>query len=546
MSRRFAALPPILCGSLAILFSSNTATGAPVRRIGYWNDVIASHRISGSNRVRVDSRKAAEAAFDGVDVEVEIDTSGEILRAHVDPRTNDSKADPAPALAAVRRWRFRPFEYDGAPVIAVGTVHIDYEGPGEWRRPGAPMPPIDYDNLSIILERSACYGPCPDYRVEIKGDGEVRFTTRAEPVNDVAAIHRAWNAPGVLVPGLHVSRIDRLALDGLISRFRDAHFFGLKDRYVAEVTDSPTFVLTFQTGGHRKQVVDYVGNMVAMPEAVTALEDEVDRVAGTARWVTGDKNSNADLASEGFDFSSPAAASLLLLAIPEAPEEMLLDLIARGVPLESELAGEGKPVGRMALEQSITFSRPALFEELARRGWLRRVPAADLSQAFARGGGGCNPVIAKGLVGAGADPAARGPAGETALIAALESYSCNLAEGRDAGPMASLLIGLGVPVNAADKNGETALYKAARLEIVKLLLAAGARVDIRNAKGLSPAFGNADDSIVLTLLEAGADPRGCSSGGLTLRQKARNDRMPGTLAWLDAHHIEQSAPSDCH
>jgi hypothetical protein len=278
--------------------------------------------------------------------------------------------------------------------------------------------------------------------------------------------------------------------------------------------------------------------MVGMPEVVTALEDEVDRVAGTRRWVKGDSTTNAALAFEGFVFSSDAAARLLLLAVREAPEDMLLDLIARGVPLDSRVPGDGKPVGQMVLDQSILFSRPAVFREMVRRGWVERTPRPALSRAFAESGGGCSPVIAQALVGAGVDPAARDEKGKTALINALESFSCNLEQGRDARPLASVLIRLGVPVNAADKEDETALYEASRLEIVKLLLAAGARADVRNKEGLSPAFGNADDSIVLTLLQAGADPRGRNGEKLTLRQAARKYNMPGTLAWLDAHHIE--------
>jgi hypothetical protein len=178
-----------------------------------------------------------------------------------------------------------------------------------------------------------------------------------------------------------------------------------------------------------------------------------------------------------------------------------------------------------------------VFRELARQGWLRRMPIPDLSRAFAESGGGCSPVIAQALVRAGVDPAARDSDEKTALMTALESYPCGLRAGVDVGRLASLLIRLGVPLDAVDKKGETALYKTEKLELVKLLLAAGVRADVRDKEGRSPAFSSWDDSVVLTLLEAGADPHGQNFEKDTLRQSARKHNMPGTLAWLDEHRI---------
>jgi len=42
------------------------------------------------------------------------------------------------------------------------------------------------------------------------------------------------------------------------------------------------------------------------------------------------------------------------------------------------------------------------------------------------------------------------------------------------------------------------------------------------------------------LLEAGADPTGKDFNGNSLRERA-SDRMPATLAWLDAHHNQNEA-----
>jgi alpha/beta superfamily hydrolase len=64
---------------------------------------------------------------------------------------------------------------------------------------------------------------------------------------------------------------------------------------------------SFSSGGRTWTVTDYVGRTEGMPAVVTALEDEVDRVAGTARWINGNQDSVAALLAGGFDFTSRRA-----------------------------------------------------------------------------------------------------------------------------------------------------------------------------------------------------------------------------------------------
>lgn len=532
--------------TVLILSCSISRVEAESRRIGFYRDVIEANRISGQTLVEVGSVERASE----VTVQVEIGPNGRVLKARVDHDDDVSIADAAPAVAAVREWRFRPFHFKGSAVTAVGSVTVAYKMPELWQDPNARLPPVDYDGLLITLERSACYGSCPDYRVQINGSGEVLFTTRGVPVDEVAGLHRSMSPGGVLIPGRHVSRIGRAQLDGLIERFRAAHFFGLKDEYRARITDNPSYVLTFKSGARSKRVVDYVGETVGMPTAVTMLENEVDRVAGTRRWITGDPETGAALAAEGFDFTSPAAANLLLNATRETPEEMVLDFLRRGVPLDAfvpsnfptepgqpeSASTKGTALGQLLLEQSIRLQRPLLFRELTRLGWLKRTPTPILARAFVERGGGCSPDIAQMLVEAGVDPATRDSEGKTALMVAIGPYSCGARE-VDRRPLVPALIHLGVPLNAVDKEGETALFKTENLALVQLLLAAGARADVRDKDGLSPAFSSWDDSVVLTLLEAGADPSGRNFEGKTLREVAIRRNMPGTLTWLNEHEI---------
>ena len=112
-------------------------------------------------------------------------------------------------------------------------------------------------------------------------------------------------------------------------------FFNLRSAYqVADTVDLPEFVLTVDTGQRHKSVVDYWGEKVGMPKIVTELEEAVDKAAGTDRWLRGSTGLTAWLDGQHFDFHSPEAAQLAA----RADEATVLDLIDRGVPLDSEVS----------------------------------------------------------------------------------------------------------------------------------------------------------------------------------------------------------------
>jgi hypothetical protein len=124
-------------------------------------------------------------------------------------------------------------------------------------------------NVEITLSRSACFGHCPAYTVSIRGDGSVTYEGGAY----------------VNVTGRQTARISQAEVQRLVARFDEIGFNNLRDEYRAGVTDVPTYIVSIERNGRRKQVVDYFGLDVGMPRAVRELQDEIDRVAGTDRWV---------------------------------------------------------------------------------------------------------------------------------------------------------------------------------------------------------------------------------------------------------------------
>jgi hypothetical protein len=125
------------------------------------------------------------------------------------------------------------------------------------------------ERFAVTLERGACFGACPEYRVSIDADGAVAFEGRRF-VRHVGAAE---------------AQIDVRDVARLLQAFEDADVFALRDESVAQVTDLPSYELTVVIDGRRKSIRDYGGLMIDMPPVVEELQNQVDRVAGTARWV---------------------------------------------------------------------------------------------------------------------------------------------------------------------------------------------------------------------------------------------------------------------
>lgn len=139
-------------------------------------------------------------------------------------------------------------------------------GPG----PDAPIDPT----FSATLERTACFGTCPIYRVTITADGKVAY----EGIRFVAA------------EGRREGQADPDKLAALIALVDSSRFMSLKAQYRAQVTDLPSQIVTITRNGRSHRVEDYAGRAVGMPEDVTRLEALIDEAAGDGAWV-GDRES---------------------------------------------------------------------------------------------------------------------------------------------------------------------------------------------------------------------------------------------------------------
>jgi hypothetical protein len=128
---------------------------------------------------------------------------------------------------------------------------------------------------SIVLERTACFGTCPAYRLRLTRRGAVAFRSR--------------NFGDTLRTG--VASIPESDVEQLFGFARMMAYGALPDT-IANVpaycghrwTDHPTVTTTIFVGAGFKRVVDYQGCWWA-PAALRRLEDLIDSTTHSSRWV---------------------------------------------------------------------------------------------------------------------------------------------------------------------------------------------------------------------------------------------------------------------
>jgi hypothetical protein len=399
-----------------------------------------------------------------------------------------------------------------------------------------PVPTGPGESAIMTLSRSGCYGSCPAYRVEVRGDGAVRFNGEGS----------------VLLAGEHTADIDPKVAGCLLEAFRKADFWSLNPRYVARAFDLPTYRLTLSIGGKSKTVIDFAGRVVGMPAEVTSLEDAVDSAAGTGRWITGEPGMIDLLAQEHFDFHSKAAALLALKGVHTASDDTLVELVDRGAALDVEIDSSqpnSPKAGTELLRGAILNGKTALFRKLVERGWLATLGLSNANKAFAEGSGGCQPAFVDAAVAAGLDVNAATPLavktatdedkfGMTALAGLATDYGCPDEVARVA--TAERLLAHGANPNLRNSEGKTSIFGVENIDLLNLLLSHGSDASVRDKKGSSAVFDTWTDAIVLRLLEAGASPEGVYFDGKTLREQAKERHMPNVERWLDHQNSSQS------
>ena len=194
------------------------------------------------------------------------------------------------------RWKFVPFEMDGKAVMAQIEETVQLVPPERLPTSHVAAPIFGPSSkVMITLARSGgCEGTCPGYKVSVGTDGIV-----FEGSYKVAAA------------GKHTEKIDLDEVRALVREFIVADFFSMDPQYITEVTDIGSSTLSIEIDGHAKQVANDWGELVGMPGIIRELEDEVDTITRSERWVNCKDGLVPALQGELFNFRSPEAQIML-------------------------------------------------------------------------------------------------------------------------------------------------------------------------------------------------------------------------------------------
>lgn len=233
-------------------------------RVDY--DVARAHELAPHRRSI--PLAGVRGGFNQIGLSLTVSAAGDVVKA--DPNTNEGTERFWPLIRAeILGWKFKPFLVDGKPATAQVEEYVDLTPPERLPIKHVKPPTLRPGSKIVIeLERGQCFGRCPAYEVTVTNSG-------------ATFVGEAY----VNAKGKHEASIDPEALRKLAQRFIDADFYSMDGEYVAGVTDNPTYTVSISIDGRKKKVVDYVGTWVGMPAVIRELEDAVDELAQTDRWI---------------------------------------------------------------------------------------------------------------------------------------------------------------------------------------------------------------------------------------------------------------------
>lgn len=179
------------------------------------------------------------------------------------------------------------------------------------------------DDFVITLQRTACFGTCPSYKVSVDSAGRVTYD----------------GSEFVRVKGRQDTRVPLSGVAALVATVDRIGFFELDDSYAAPVTDHPTVFVTVRSGGRTKRISDYVSG----PKDLKTLEQQIDEVAGTRRWIRIDVAALDDLVLKGPPPSREQLDELLLGAIQHDDLDVAKALLDLGASPEGA-ASRSRPL----------------------------------------------------------------------------------------------------------------------------------------------------------------------------------------------------------
>jgi len=158
-----------------------------------------------------------------------------------------------------------------ALIVLVAAACGGAPAPTSPADPATATPPSTASQVPVAtIERTACHGFCPVYKITIYRDGTVEY----EGTQHVKLVGSATG---------HVSADQLTALDQL---FTTHGYLALENTYTKQaITDMPSVKTSYAPPGQPIKSIEHDRGDRSAPESLTEIENGIDDIVHTEQWI---------------------------------------------------------------------------------------------------------------------------------------------------------------------------------------------------------------------------------------------------------------------
>lgn len=120
------------------------------------------------------------------------------------------------------------------------------------------------DSVYFSIERTACFGSCPTYKLTILQDGSATYEGRRFAARE----------------GRYTGHVNAATMNALKAAADSLGFYKLEDKYDQPITDLPSVIIRVHADQRDKQVIGRVGS----PEEFKALTKRAEALLADVEW----------------------------------------------------------------------------------------------------------------------------------------------------------------------------------------------------------------------------------------------------------------------
>jgi (2Fe-2S) ferredoxin len=123
----------------------------------------------------------------------------------------------------------------------------------------------NYVKHSISLQKTACFGTCPQYTFTLNGKGEMEFNGKMFTKMD----------------GIWTSQLDQNQINEIFTEIGDDKLMDLADEYPSNYSDLPSSIITYNNGEKTKTIRVEGTHPAVLDVVIKKLELKIDSASWT-------------------------------------------------------------------------------------------------------------------------------------------------------------------------------------------------------------------------------------------------------------------------